>query len=174
MFFYFPETKIYLFKVLKNVFRNSNYVFEFIRWQNIYMIFSGILEASIIFWAQNMDFYAFLNFINSKFRIWTEFPSRPNHIYIYARLLLVEPVQEHKTVSSDSIPSFRNCSPKFVSGSNSGEQLLRICASSAKSDRIAAFISSRASSEHVWFVDRTSESTSIDGFLLSSGEGLLP
>jgi hypothetical protein len=26
-FFYFPETKIYLFEELKNVFRNSNYVF---------------------------------------------------------------------------------------------------------------------------------------------------
>jgi hypothetical protein len=31
IFFYFPETKIYLFEGLKNVFRNSNYVFEFIR-----------------------------------------------------------------------------------------------------------------------------------------------
>jgi hypothetical protein len=26
-FFYFPENKIYLFEVLKNVFRNSKYVF---------------------------------------------------------------------------------------------------------------------------------------------------
>jgi hypothetical protein len=27
IFFYFPKTKIYLFEELKNVFRNSNYVF---------------------------------------------------------------------------------------------------------------------------------------------------
>jgi hypothetical protein len=27
IFFYFPETKIHLFEELKNVFRNSNYVF---------------------------------------------------------------------------------------------------------------------------------------------------
>jgi hypothetical protein len=29
-------------------------------------------------------------------------------IYIYVRLLLVEPVPEHETVSPDSIPSSRN------------------------------------------------------------------
>ena len=95
-------------------------------------------------------------------------------LYIHARLLLVEPVLEHETVSSDSIPSFRNCSPKFGSGSNSddnsGEQLLSIRALSAESEDTAAFVSSRASSGHVWFVDRTSESPSIDGFLLSSGD----
>jgi hypothetical protein len=49
IFFYFSETKIYLFEELKNVFRNSNYVFEFIRCQNIYMNFSDFLKAYIIF-----------------------------------------------------------------------------------------------------------------------------
>jgi hypothetical protein len=33
--------------------------------------------------------------------------------YIYARLLLVEHVSEHETIFSYSIPSSRNCSPKF-------------------------------------------------------------
>jgi hypothetical protein len=41
-YFYFPKTKIYLFKVLKKVFRNSKYVFEFIRCQNISRNFPGI------------------------------------------------------------------------------------------------------------------------------------
>jgi hypothetical protein len=45
IFFYFPETKIYLFEELKNVFRNSNYVFEFIGCQNIYRIFPVIFES---------------------------------------------------------------------------------------------------------------------------------
>jgi hypothetical protein len=56
VFFYFPKTKFYLFEVLKNVFRNSKYVFEFIRCQNISRNFLEFLEAFIIFLAQNMDF----------------------------------------------------------------------------------------------------------------------
>jgi adenylosuccinate synthase len=38
-------------------------------------------------------------------------------------------------VSLDLIPSSQNCSPKFGSGCNSGEQLLSICALSAESER---------------------------------------
>jgi hypothetical protein len=60
------------------------------------------------------------------------------------------------------------------SGSNSGEQLLPIHASSAESEGTAAFVSSRASSGHVRFVDQTNESPSIKGFPLGSGESLLP
>jgi hypothetical protein len=67
-------------------------------------------------------------------------------------------------VSPNSIPSSRNCSPKLGSGSNSGEQLLPICASFAESEGIIVFVSSR----RVRFVDRTSESPSIDGFLLGN------
>jgi hypothetical protein len=57
------------------------------------------------------------------------------------------------------------------SGDNSGEQLLPIRASSAESESTAAFVSSRASSWCVRFVNRTSESPSINGFLLGSSEG---
>ena len=60
------------------------------------------------------------------------------------------------------------------SGDNSGEQLLPIRASSAESEGTAAFVSSMASSQRVWFVDWIPESPAIDGFLLGSGEGLLP
>jgi hypothetical protein len=57
--------------------------------------------------------------------------------------------------------------------SNSGEQLLSISAPLTKSESIAAFVSSRASSWYYRFVDPTSGSPSIDRFLLGSGEGLL-
>jgi hypothetical protein len=60
------------------------------------------------------------------------------------------------------------------SGDNSGEQLLPIRASSTKSEDTAAFVSSRTSSQRVRFVDWIRESPAIDGFLLGSGEGLLP
>jgi hypothetical protein len=59
-------------------------------------------------------------------------------------------------------------------GSNSGEQLLPIRASSAESEGTAAFVSSRASSQRVPFVDWIPESSTIDKFPLGSGEGLLP
>jgi hypothetical protein len=98
-------------------------------------------------------------------------------IYIYARHLLVENVREHETVFSDSIPSSQNCSLKLGSnsnsGNNSGEQLLPIRTSSAESEDTAAIVSLRASSGRIRFADRTSESSSIDDFLLNSGEGLL-
>jgi hypothetical protein len=58
--------------------------------------------------------------------------------------------------------------------SNSGEQLLPIRASSAESEGTAAFVSSRASSQRVQFVDWIPETPAIDGFPLDSGEGLLP
>jgi hypothetical protein len=57
------------------------------------------------------------------------------------------------------------------SGDNSGEQLLSIRASSTESESTAAFVSSRASPQRIWFVDRANQSPSIDGFLLSSSEG---
>jgi hypothetical protein len=58
------------------------------------------------------------------------------------------------------------------SGDNSGEQLLSICASLAKSE---STVSSIASFWCFRFVDPTSDSPSIDGFLLGSGKSpLLP
>jgi hypothetical protein len=42
IFFYFLETKIYLFEVLKMFFQTVNMFFEFIRCQNISSNFSGI------------------------------------------------------------------------------------------------------------------------------------
>jgi hypothetical protein len=57
------------------------------------------------------------------------------------------------------------------SGENSDEQLLPIRASSTESESTDAFVSSRASPLCIPFVDQTSESLSIDGFLLGSGEG---
>jgi hypothetical protein len=59
------------------------------------------------------------------------------------------------------------------SGDNSGEQLLSIRASSAESEGTVAFVSSRASSQRVQFVDLIPESPAIDGFGFGSGEGLL-
>jgi hypothetical protein len=60
------------------------------------------------------------------------------------------------------------------SGDNSGEQLLPIRASSAESKGTAAFVSSRASSQRVRFIDWIPESPAIDGFLLGSGEVFFP
>jgi hypothetical protein len=60
------------------------------------------------------------------------------------------------------------------SGSNSGEQLLPVRASSAESKSTAAFFSSRASSRCIRFVDRTSESPSINSFLLGSVKVTFP
>jgi hypothetical protein len=57
-----------------------------------------------------MDFYTFSNFINGKIRI---FISSEPQLYIHVRLLLVEPVPKHETVSPNSIHSSRKCSPKF-------------------------------------------------------------
>jgi hypothetical protein len=68
----------------------------------------------------------------------------------------------------------RRSSERFQLRRQSGEQLLPICASSGESEGTSAFVSSRASSGCVWFVDWISESPAIDGFPLGSGEGLLP
>jgi hypothetical protein len=76
-------------------------------------------------------------------------------LYIYIWLLLVEHVTEHETDSLNSTLSFQNCSPKFRSGFNFSEQLFPICASSAESEDTTLFVSSRASSWRVRFVDRT-------------------
>jgi hypothetical protein len=43
-----------------------------------------------------------------------------------------------------------------------------------KSEGTAAFVSLRASSGRVRFIDRTPKSPSIEGFPLGSGEGLVP
>jgi hypothetical protein len=61
-----------------------------------------------------MDFWAFPNFKNGKNPNLTRiFISSEPQLYIYAWLLLAELIPNHKTVSPDSIPSSRNCSPKF-------------------------------------------------------------
>jgi hypothetical protein len=59
------------------------------------------------------------------------------------------------------------------SSDNSGEQLLPIRASYARSETTTAFVSSTASLQRVWFVDWTNEYQSINGFFLGSGEGFL-
>jgi hypothetical protein len=56
------------------------------------------------------------------------------------------------------------------SGDNCGKQLLSIHASLAKFESTTAFVSSRGSSRFFRFIDRTSSSPSIDGFLFGSGE----
>jgi hypothetical protein len=55
-------------------------------------------------------------------------------------------------------------------GSNSGEQLLSIRASSTKSESTAVFVSSRTSSRYLRFIDLTDVSSSIDEFVFGSGE----
>jgi hypothetical protein len=69
IFSYFPETKIYLFKILKNVFRNSKYVFNFIRCQNICRNFSGMFGSIYSILSTKYEFLGFPNFINGKIRI---------------------------------------------------------------------------------------------------------
>jgi hypothetical protein len=50
IFFYFPETKIYLFEELKIVFRNSNYIFlSSLGGKTFIGMFLEFLEVSIIF-----------------------------------------------------------------------------------------------------------------------------
>jgi hypothetical protein len=63
---------------------------------------------------------------------------------------------------------------EIQSGYNSGDNSNEIRASSVDSEDTVAFVSSRALSRWVWFVDQTFESPSINDFLLGSGEGLLP
>jgi hypothetical protein len=46
----------------KNVFRNSNYVFEFIRCQNIYRNFSGIYESIYNILSTKYEFLGFFEF----------------------------------------------------------------------------------------------------------------
>jgi hypothetical protein len=55
-------------------------------------------------------------------------------------------------------------------GSNSGKPLLSIHASSAESEGTAAFVSSRASSRCLRFIDPIDSSSSIGEFVLGSGE----
>jgi hypothetical protein len=79
---------------------------------------------------------------------------------------------------TNSFPIFIPHLPELLtevrSSSNSDDkfddQLLPIRASSAESKGTAMFVSSRASSRCVWFVDQTHESSSINVFLLSSSE----
>jgi hypothetical protein len=51
IFFYFPRTKIYLFGILKNIFKSSKYVFEFIRCQIMFSNFPRIFGAFEIFFG---------------------------------------------------------------------------------------------------------------------------
>jgi hypothetical protein len=49
IFFYFPKTKIYLFEVLKNILKSSNYFFEFIGCQIMSRNFTRIFGVFGIF-----------------------------------------------------------------------------------------------------------------------------
>jgi hypothetical protein len=130
--------------------------FEFIRCQNIYRKFSGIFGSIYNILSTKYGFLYFFKFYKlNKIRI---FISSEPQLYIHVRLLLVEPVPKHETISPNS----------------TDEQLLPICASSVESEGTTTFVSSRSSSGHVLFVDQTSESPSINDFLLSSSEALLP
>ena len=79
---------------------------------------------------------------------------------------------------SKPYPSLDLKLPKLLAevrdGSNSSnysnEQLLSICASTAESEGTIAFVSSRASSWCLRFVDPTDDSSSIDKFVLGSSE----
>jgi hypothetical protein len=85
------------------------------------------------------------------------------YIYIYSRLLLAD-------IHSPSPGLLAEVRSGSNSSDNSDEQLLPIRTSSAESESTDAFVSSRASSRYVLFVDRTSESPSISGFHLGSRE----
>jgi hypothetical protein len=90
---------------------------------------------------------------------------------IYKRL---ESSRGALSIFRNSIPSL---DPKLTElltevwdSSNSGEQLLSIRALSAKSEGAAAFVSSRASSRCLRFVDPTDSSSLINEIVLDSGE----
>jgi hypothetical protein len=57
--------------------------FEFIRCQNIYRIFSRIVETIYNILSTKYGSLGFPNFKNGKIRILTKFSSRPNPRYIY-------------------------------------------------------------------------------------------
>jgi hypothetical protein len=144
--------------------------FEFIRCQNISRNFWSIY--SIL--STKYGFLGFLNFINSKIRIWPKFSSRSIPNYIYGRLLLAELVPNHETVSPNSIPSSRNCSPKFGSvptpASNYSQSVHHLrnprvpLRSSRRGLHLGASGSSIGPLNHHQLTD----------FLLGSSEGLLP
>jgi hypothetical protein len=120
-----------------------------------------------------MNLKAKLNLINRKNPNLTRiFISPEPWLYIFGRVLLAEHILNHKTVFPDSFPP--ELLTEVRSGSNSsdnyGEQLLPIRASSAESEGIAAFVSSRALSRCLRFVDSTCGLSSIGVFLLVSGE----
>jgi hypothetical protein len=60
IFFYFLETKIYLFEVLKNIFKSSKYIFEFIGCQIVSRNILAFLEPSEYFLDIRYDFNIFL------------------------------------------------------------------------------------------------------------------
>jgi hypothetical protein len=140
-----------------------------------FRIFPGIFESIYNILSTKYRFLGFLNFLkNGKIRILTKSISSEPYIYIYTC------PASHRARSRA-----RNCFLRFNSqllellaevrsGSNSsdnfGEQLFPIRTSSEESEGTAAFISSG----RIWFADRTTESLSIDKFLLGSGDGLLP
>jgi hypothetical protein len=59
MFFYFLETKLCLFELVKNIFKSSKYVFEFIRCQSMSRNFSRIFGDFEIFSDVKYDFSIF-------------------------------------------------------------------------------------------------------------------
>jgi hypothetical protein len=62
IFFYFPETKIYLFEGLKMFLETLIMFFEFIRCQNIYRNFSGIFESIYNILITKYGFLGFFEF----------------------------------------------------------------------------------------------------------------
>jgi hypothetical protein len=153
--------------------------FEFNRGQNIYRNFSRIFESIYNTLSIKYGFLGFFpNFKNSKIRILTEFRSRPNPRYIYMfGFISSSPFQNAKRFLQ-----IRSLPPGIARRSSEGFQLwwqlqraitpnaCIVCGIRGT----AAFVSSRASSVRVWFADRTSKSLAIDGFVLGSGDCLLP
>jgi hypothetical protein len=174
IFFYFLRTKIYLFEVLKNIFKSSKYVFEFIGCQIISRNFPRILEPSRYFRTLNTISAFSWNYFNFKkwFTTKNKISSNPSNIYIW-----LEPSRLALSKSQNRFPRFDPQFPELLAeargGFNLDDQLLSIHASLAKSESTAAFVSSRASSWCFEFIDPTSGSSSIDGFLLGPGDDLL-
>jgi hypothetical protein len=116
MFFYFPRTKIYLFEVLKIIFKSTKYVFR------VHWVPNHAYDFSLIF--SLWDFFRGLNTISSFSGIililkfdWIRKIKYLQTLAIYIYIYMLEP--SHRVLSKfqnrflDSIHNSRNCLPKF-------------------------------------------------------------
>jgi hypothetical protein len=136
-------------------------------------IFLEYLEPSRYFSDIKNDFSLFFNYFNFKNGFFWKINYLQTIATYMAGTLSLSPFQISKP-----FPRFDQQFPELLaevwggsnSNDNSCEQLLSICVSLAKSKSTTMFSSSRASSRCFPFIDITSGSSSIDGFLLGSGE----